>query len=85
MLILFNLTSKSCGWWVPILVALKEIKIKNSLNQLKANEIAACNDRVKNLFKACGNGSDGKVLRCNAKRYKFQLDFYPTNKIKLCS
>ena len=31
--------------------------------------------------KACGNGINSNIFRCNTNRCKFQLDFYPSDKV----
>ena len=44
------------------------------------NKCSPSND-IKVLKKACGNGINPNIFKCNTKRCKFQLGFYPFDKV----
>ena len=45
------------------------------------NDISSPHNKVEDLFKACGNGSNNNMFRCKSKRCKFQFDFLPSDRI----
>ena len=45
------------------------------------NDISSPNNKVEDLFKTCGNGSNKHIFRCQSKRCKFQFDFLPSDRI----
>ena len=63
------------------LVIISNLVTINSKCKVELNDTLADNNKVEDLIIPCDSGGNSRIFRCNARRCKFQSDFYLTGNI----